>query len=735
MAFRNYSAAAKLLGRIAVAGLKPQRRRSLQERLAMLPVSGAPISHNVEIHWDAHQVPFVEAQTDHDLATALGVVHGHLRLGQMELMRRIARGRVAEIAGPLALPLDRFIRTFDLGRAVPGIIARFPAETRHWVEAFARGVDHVAQHAPERPRECTMLGITYEPWTLQDIVLLGRLIAADVNWIVWSRLLKFRGTHDWSHFWKRLLRHDLLSFELGDAGPAQAFAGAAIRSGSNSYAVSGARSESNGALIANDPHLSIMLPSTFLLAGFKSPSHHAVGLMAPGIPFVALGRNPHIAWGGASLHASSSDLVMVPEGAGLRQRTERIAVRGAPDVVLNIRESAFGPVVSDLPPFQSGNDTIALRWMGHTPSDEFTAMLRTGQARNFQQFHAAFADYAVPGLEMNCAEASGGIGRITAAKLPRRKNPEPDDIFSPPDNGWENPITPLELPSRYNPAQGFLASANARPEEQGTLVGLHFSPPDRVQRLRHLLGSESPLSTKKLMQFQRDVHLALSVMQRDAMLSWMAEADKRAVPHVISALRTWDGNYDAASHGALAFELVFYHLARALVPAARESAYDAAWGTRALIWDDVLAAPAAARAQALSAALKPAARDFGRGKPWGKLHRLRLAHPLGIIPGLGRAFRLPDWPASGTSETLMKTAHGLTNKRHNARYGSVARHVSDMSDPDANYFALLGGQDGWFGSSNFADQVQLWREGQYIALPLAPETVRKSFTHRTILTP
>src|SRR4029079_6294398 len=141
----------------------------------------------------------------------------------------------------------------------------------------------------------------------------------------------------------------------------------------------------------------------------------------------------------------------------------------------------------------------------------------------------------------------------------------------------------LELPLRYDPAEGFVASANARPEEQGTLVGLHFSPPDRAHPLQHTLGSESPISTKKLMQFQRDVHLALSLVQRNAMLSWMTETDQFAAPHVISALRTWDGNYDASSHGALAFELVFYHLARALVPAARESAYDAAWGTRALI--------------------------------------------------------------------------------------------------------------------------------------------------------
>jgi len=736
MAFRDYSAVARLLCRLAAAGLKPQRSRSLEQRLAMLPLAGAPVSRAVQIHWNAHQVPFVEAETDEDLAAALGVVHAHLRLGQMELMRRIARGRVAEIAGRLALPIDRLIRTFDIGRAVPEIIAMLPQETRNWLDAFARGVDHVAGRASERPRECTLLGIAYEPWTLQDIVLLGRLIAADVNWIVWARLLKYRGLPDWPQFWKRLLHHDLLSFETGSAEPAEIVAGASLRSGSNSFAVSGARSESGGALIANDPHLSIMLPNTFLLAGFKSPSHHAVGLMAPGIPFIALGRSPYIAWGGASLHASSSDLVALRDGTNLRDRTERIAVRGEPEEVLRVRESEFGPVVSDLQAFQSGNETLALRWIGHAPSDEFTAMLRVGQSRDFQEFRSAFADYAVPGLEMNCAEISGRIGRVTAAKLPHRKDREPDDIISPPENGWDKPVTPLALPSRYDPSEGLLASANARSEEKGpVIIGLHCSPPDRVQRLKHLLAAEPRLTVNKFMRFQRDVHLTLSVTQRDALLSWMDEADKRSAPHVVAALTNWDGNYDAASYGALAFELLFFHLARALVPPELESAYDAAWGTRALIWADILAASDAHRAQGLSLAFRKAARDFGRGKPWGTRHRLRLAHPLGLIPGLGRRFRLPDSPVSGTSETLMKTAHGLTNKRHHARYGSVARHVSDMSDPDANYFALLGGQDGWFGSSTFADQVPLWRQGAYLNLPLTLDIVRKNFPHRTTLVP
>jgi len=264
--------------------------------------------------------------------------------------------------------------------------------------------------------------------------------------------------------------------------------------------------------------------------------------------------------------------------------------------------------VSDLPAFQSRNETLALRWMGHAPSDEFTAMLRAGRSRDFQEFRAAFTDYAVPGLEMNCAEISGRIGRITAAKLPRRKNAEPDDIVSPADNGWAEPMTPLTLPNRCDPPEGFLASANARPDDKSAIIGFHFSPPDRVQRLTQLLSAEPKVAVKRLMQLQRDVHLVSSVKQRDALLTWLGEGEKRNAPHLIAALTAWDGNYDAASYGALAFELLFFHLARELVPPQREAAYDAAWGTRALIWADVLATRDSERAQALTPALKRAAR-------------------------------------------------------------------------------------------------------------------------------
>src|SRR5258707_3967949 len=132
MSFGRYGAAASLFCRLALANARPHPKRSLQERLAMLPLRNAPVSRPVTIYWDDHQIPFIEAQSDEDLAAALGIVHAHLRLGQMELMRRLAQARLSEVAGRFGLGLDRLVRTFDIGRAVPQILTAMPAETRSW---------------------------------------------------------------------------------------------------------------------------------------------------------------------------------------------------------------------------------------------------------------------------------------------------------------------------------------------------------------------------------------------------------------------------------------------------------------------------------------------------------------------------------------------------------------------------------------------------------------------------
>jgi penicillin amidase len=269
------------------------------------------------------------------------------------------------------------------------------------------------------------------------------------------------------------------------------------------------------------------------------------------------------------------------------------------------------------------------------------------------------------------------------------------------------------------------------------VVGYHFSPPDRKQRLEHLIRSSGKLSFSKTAQIQRDVHSATALAQCRRLVGWLqAKEEPRNARQrrFVADVAAWDGDYSTQSRSALAFELLWYHLARALLSRCRRVAYDTAWNTRELIWDDVLAAHPAARQRALERALSSAAKEIGVRETWGDRHRLRLGHALTLLPLLGRAYRFADHPSGGSSETLMKTAHPLTNRRHGCRYGSGARHISDLSDPDANFFVLLGGQDGWLGSTTQLDQLPLWERGEYVTVPLRAATARDTFPYCTELT-
>ena len=148
----------------------------------------------------------------------------------------------------------------------------------------------------------------------------------------------------------------------------------------------------------------------------------------------------------------------------------------------------------------------------------------------------------------------------------------------------------------------------------------------------------------------------------------------------------------------------------------------------ALLGEDIATADEATLRTALAAGLEAAVAGLGSFAGWGDMHRLSLAHPLAEVPLIGGRYEFAEAGVGGSSETLMKTAHEASAGRHEVNYGSNARHISDMTDPDENYFVLLGGQDGWFNSTTMLDQWELWRNGDYVRVPLTLEEVRVSFS-------
>ena len=727
------------------------RPAGLQDRLAEFPVAGLPLSAPVEVHWNEHQVPWIEAQTDADAAFTLGLVHAHLRLGQIALARMLAQGRLAEMAGPMAVDIDHGLRTLDYGRAVPEIVAAMDPETLAWTQRFVDGINHYQDQARELPHEFRVLGIPRERWRVEDVLTIGRLGGTDVNWMVWAGLLPLRERADWPQLWQRMMAAgaDPVPGADGSGLPgdsARALAGAA-RFGSNSLVVAPSMSATGAALIANDPHLGIFLPNFWLMAGLKSPSLHVVGLMAPGVPAFAIGRSPDIAWGGTHMRAASSDLVDVgglPDSE-IRSRRERIGVRWWFDDEVEIRETPYGPIVSDVPFLaERGLPPAALRWVGHQPSDELGAMLAASRARNFAEFLAAFRRFAAPGQNMLYADRDGNIGQLLAAHLPQRAGAPADLLLDPADSdpAWQGRHDATGLPHRLNPPEGYLASANNRPWTAAPPVGFFFAPGDRVERMGALVRAGAPVSPADLQDWQRDVYMQSAVDTRDALLPLLRAAPGAETGpgrEVVRRLQAWDGQYRADSAGAASFELFRAGFAARFYADRYGEAHGAmvAAGGRlsAYLLEDLRRADPDAVAAALAAGLAAAVDGQAEFGHWGAMHRLALAHPLSVVPVIGNRYRFGEHPVGGSTETLMKTSHAWTTGRHNVTYGANARHVSDLGDPDGNHFVLLGGQDGWLNSSTLMDQWELWQEGRYIRMPLTESAIRAEFRHRLRLEP
>jgi penicillin amidase len=743
-------------------------KSTVAERIRAFPTDGLPIREPVQLYWDSHLIPFIEARRDDDLAFVLGMAHAHLRLGQMEMIRHVSQGRLAEMLGPSAAPIDHSLRILNVGRASAEIYRAMPPETRLWLDEFVRGVNFYQDRLRELPHEFKVMGLGRERWTPEDVITLERFAGVDVNWITEFMLLPIRGKPYYREVFEKFR-------DAGSASP-PSFAGAGAtaslsgalgglsRSGSNALAISAGRSATGGAIFANDPHVAIMIPNSWIIVGCSSPSYHVVGLMFPGIPFAAIGRNEHVAWGGTNMRAASSDLYDLsaePPGT-ITSRQETIRVRGWFNREVAVRESRFGPVISDAPALAGyRGPPLALRWVGHEPSDEFTALLKANRARNWDEFREAFRDYGVPGMNVLFADDRGNIGQLMAVRAPVRPNlstsgatPE-DVVLNPADPArlWQGCKGPCDLPQGWNPQIGFLASCNNLPARSNPPVGWLFSPNDRVARIRALLGKSGKVSLDQVKAIQGDVYSATDSDLRDIFLRRIAacglsEELERRQPQFMAALAGWDGCYNPDSAGAVAFQTLLYHFADAYYskrydkPMAQmllKSAF-----AREFLKRDLAGAPSpnlssADPPAAMRALLRDAvARAAESAKPfrnWGEMHRLRIAHLFSVVPYIGWKYRLADYPAAGANETLQKTAHPLTAGKNAATYGAVARAISDLSNPEENYFVLLGGQDGRLRSDAALDQVPLWLNRQYIKVPLPLESVRKSFEFRVELRP
>src|SRR5690242_5766932 len=401
----------------------------------------------VDIGFDADGIPRIRAASAIDASAALGFVHARDRLFQMDLMRRAASGRLSEIAGPATLNYDRTMRTLGLRRQALASYEALPQEVRAMLEAYSRGVNAwIAERGRFSAPEFLLLGKT-EPWQPVDCLLWGETMGLmlSLNWRTeLSRLaLAARQPKEKvDELWPSVpgdgrpqaripptRQHADAAGELLDMLPRFPEPFTLPQTASNEWAVDGRHTATGAPLLAGDPHLGFGFPAIWYLARIETPRGVLAGATAPGIPFLVLGHNGHIAWTFTTTGADVQDVfIETPAGDGQYQtpdgprpfsvREEHIKVRGEPDQILTVRETRHGPVISDL----VGAQQILAVSMANLASDNSAAagLLALNQATNVDEARAAAAMITAPVQNMLVADRQQ-IALFATGRVPIRR--------------------------------------------------------------------------------------------------------------------------------------------------------------------------------------------------------------------------------------------------------------------------------------------------------------------------
>ncbi|HTM61435.1 MAG TPA: penicillin acylase family protein [Burkholderiales bacterium] len=764
-------------------------------RLSLPRVSGeievAGIDGAVEILRDAHGIPHIFARSERDAQFALGFVHAQDRLWQLEMNRRIASGRLAEILGPAALDTDRFLRTLGIRRVAEANLRRLDADSKKLLSAYAAGVNAFLRTKPVLPLEFWILGVQPEPWSEVDTAAWAKMLSWDLggNWR--TELLRLQLA-------PRLatsMIQELFPPYPGDASPtlpnlrdlyrvlekepAQVSALDSLGGASNSWVVSGARTVSGKPLLANDPHLGLSAPNIWYFAHLHAPGLDQIGATLPGVPGIILGRNDRIAWSATNTGPDVQDLYLEKlDGAGgyvapdghrpFTVVREKIKVKGAPDVDLDVRISRHGPIISDV--LQRALDAtprghaLALAWTALDDDDvSLGAFLKLARAKNWKEFVDATRSLSVPEQNLSYADVDGNIGFIAPAKVPIRK-PENDLHGLAPAPGWDSRydwagFIPFdELPQAFNPPSGKIVTANHKivPPGYRYPITYEWDVPYRADRIDQLLESVKKHDRASFERVQADV---VSLAARALLPRMVAiQGNSAEASEVLKWLAAWDGAMAADRPEPLIYTAWIRELDRAMYADELGPAFRGAWRSRSLFLDDVLSDRNAESRwcddvntprletcdEILAASLEKALEDLRRryGKDanawkWGQAHEARLRHrPFSRSARLRGYFDITA-PSPGDGYTINRGDMDFSEESEpfSNRHASSLRAIYDLADPDDSRFIMPGGQSGNPLSPHHHDLMPLWARGDYLPMVTDRKKLEAAGARRLVLKP
>ncbi|MCR4440056.1 MAG: penicillin acylase family protein [bacterium] len=750
-------------------------RRALPQTSGTLELAG--LHAPVDVLRDAQGVPHIFARDEHDLLMAQGFVTAQDRLWQMDLMRRAARGQLAELFGTQVLEHDRLMRTIGIGRTAAALYQRLPEESRAALDAYAEGVNAFLGSGRHRlPVECLVLRYAPSRWRGEDCVAIIRFVswALCMSWAVDLTYGALAGKVDPQRLSEILPVGPYGGPRVTDIGDredyrlcldalhaltkARAQVGLAEGAlGSNNWALSGSKTTTGKPVLCNDPHLMLSVPAFWYEVHLCGGGIDACGMSIPGLPGMSIGRNRRIAWGITNGMIDDADFFVervdtadayryLRDGQWLTMSTvaETIAVKGAAPVVHEVHLTVHGPVINDVHALAGKvGKAIALRWVGHDYSDEIAALRMVIRANSWSEVLAGLQSSGTPAQNFVYADADGNIGYLLGGTVPSRGGA--DGVLPRPGweakNDWQGRLPFERHPRLFNPAKGFVATANNEIWDQASLgyLSAYWEPPDRITRITQTIEGKPQLSREDCERLQMD---RLSLRAKAVVPLFLRAYERAALPdtgllhQAYLMLRGWDCVEEPQSLACTVFHAAHRHLLHNIFADEMGeelfTAFVAFPGVAFRVTDQVIARGNSPWFDDISTPEKSESLDDllvrslvdgvaelrGERGPelsrwqWGEVHAITIHHAFSQAPVLGKYFDIGPFPIGGSTTTVCNIGYPLGEPYH-PHWGVSMRMVVDFAEGGVVRFVLPTGQSGHRMSKHYADQTRAWLQGRY----------------------
>ncbi|SMD34648.1 penicillin amidase [Reichenbachiella faecimaris] len=753
------------------------------------------LSAQAEIYYDDYGIPHIYAPNEEDAYRALGYAHAQDRLWQMEVVRRIAPGRLSEIFGSKLLKVDKLFRALGIQQYSEQMLTHFQTngdpKIRAAAQAYLAGVNTFVSDGPT-PIEFSIIGVEKTPFSMIDVYnTMGYMsfsfAAAQKTEPIVTKILQDLG----EDYLKDLdVSPNMTGALLGSTLPATEQMvlqidkilkdlPAAPLIGSNSWVIGPDKTKSGKVILANDPHIAYSQPAVWYEAHIETAETSFYGYYLAGYPFAIMGHNREYATGLTMFENDDIDLywekdnptnpgqyLFKEEAKAYKIRKESIIVKDSITIQMEIKHTHHGPVVNEALELDQAWPPVSLFWVyTQKPGEILEVTYGFSHARDLADARKNAAKIHAPGLNVMYADAHDNYARWSSAHLLRRADSVNSKLILDGTSGQNEVQGYYDFsynPKSENAPWGYAYSANNQADTTlGLVVPGYYLPEDRARRIKHLLDQDKKWDVEDTKKMMLDVtsnnspEVAASILEAIDEKLINSENEEKA----LQLLSEWKGTFELDDIVPTIYNKLIYKIQEGIfVNKIGADGFDAYMKTHlmkrsfqplfandsSVWWDSPNTPEVETRSQIITSAFSNGllelenqlGTDMSQWQ-WNKVHTLEHNHVLGAVSLLRKYFNVGPFPVPGNNEVINNYIYRWSaDGEYKTSAGPSTRRIVDFADVEGNSWSILPtGNSGNIFSPHYSDQAEMYVNGAYRRQLMNKEDIMKVSKGALVLRP